>query len=47
MEGLNYPIGTYAHELRGIMESPVDQVIQSLRNSGVTTNPVDPAKPLK
>jgi hypothetical protein len=47
MEGLNFPIQTYARELSKIMEIPVEQFVQGLRSSGVTMNPVDPAKPLK
>lgn len=47
MEGLNFPIAAYGHELASIMETSMDQFLQNLRGSGVTTNPVDPAKPLK
>lgn len=48
MEGLNFAMSSYeAHELKNIMDTPVEQFVQALRSSGVTTNPVDPAKPLK
>lgn len=47
MEGLNFPISSYEAELPVMMDTPAEQYIDMLRASGVTSNPVDPVKPLK
>lgn len=47
MDGLNFPFASYANDLQTLMEETVENVLDSLRSSGVTVNPVDPDKPLR
>lgn len=46
MDGLNFPFATYIPVVAELMDLPIDSVLADLRSSGLTTNPLDPEKPL-